>query len=166
MEMLQKIGFNLLNIRGEINIPIAQKVPLVYKPIKAEDVDNLIKSDYDLRNLISVNQSILIGRARLSGITYDENYVIPQLSANATAFNYDFVIPLEGIIDKEKERERLSKQIRNLKSLLEKQSAKLTSPSFLEKAPKEVIEAERTKEIECKQKIERYVAALARLEGK
>jgi valyl-tRNA synthetase len=166
MKVLQEIGFDVLNIRGEINIPIAQKVPLVYKPINAADVDSLINTGIDLPKLISANQSILIGRTRLSSITFDENYVIPQLSANATAFNYNFIIPLEGIIDIEKERERLVKQITNLKSLLDKQSVKLSSPTFLERAPRDVVEAERAKEIEYKQKINGCTAALARLEKK
>ena len=55
---------------------------------------------------------------------------------------------LEGIIDLEKERHRLSKRIAELNAMIEKETNKLTNAEYVRKVPQEVLEKTRAKEIE------------------
>ena len=55
---------------------------------------------------------------------------------------------LEGIIDLDKERHRLSKRIAELNAMIEKETNKLTNAEYVRKVPQEVLEKTRAKEIE------------------
>ena len=55
---------------------------------------------------------------------------------------------LEGIIDLEKERHRLSKRIADLNAMIEKETNKLTNAEYVRKVPQEVLEKTKAKEIE------------------
>jgi valyl-tRNA synthetase len=59
-------------------------------------------------------------------------------------------VPLEGLIDFEKERERLRNQIDKLGTELERLNGQLSNKNFVEKAPTEKVDAlrERKAEIE------------------
>jgi valyl-tRNA synthetase len=49
-------------------------------------------------------------------------------------------VPLEGIIDIDKETDRLAKQMGKVKKELEEKLKKLNNPNFVEKAKKEVVQ--------------------------
>jgi len=55
---------------------------------------------------------------------------------------------LEGIIDLRKERERLTKRIRELEGLIERETKKLANPDFVNSVSAEVLEKSRAKEAE------------------
>ncbi|OGT68496.1 MAG: hypothetical protein A3J38_06015 [Gammaproteobacteria bacterium RIFCSPHIGHO2_12_FULL_45_9] len=52
-------------------------------------------------------------------------------------------MPLEGLVDKEAERARLTKEIQKWETEVARFSKKLTNPAYCEKAPAEVVEKER-----------------------
>ncbi|WP_413854268.1 hypothetical protein, partial [Candidatus Ruminimicrobium bovinum] len=56
-------------------------------------------------------------------------------SALAVATGFEMFIPLEGLIDLEKEKARINKEIKNILSEQEKYNKKLSNPKFVEKAP-------------------------------
>jgi len=53
----------------------------------------------------------------------------------AVATGFEIFIPLEGLIDIEKEKARISKEIKNILAEQEKYNKKLSNPKFVEKAP-------------------------------
>lgn len=55
---------------------------------------------------------------------------------------------LEGIIDLQKERDRLTKRIRELEGLIARETKKLANPDFLNSVPPDVLEKSRSKEAE------------------
>ncbi len=63
-------------------------------------------------------------------------------------------IPLEGIVDLEKEGERLNKEIKRLKNILNSLDKKLGNKKFVFNAPKEIIEKEKFKKEQIKIKIQ------------
>jgi len=75
------------------------------------------------------------------------------------------VLPLAGIIDLDKERARLTKEIEKNASEVEKIDRKLGNAQFLEKAPDEVVEEQRERRAEAQAAIERLREALARVSG-
>ena len=66
----------------------------------------------------------------------------------------EIAVPLEGLIDFEKERERLEAQINNLNTEDEKLNKQLSNENFVQKAPPEKVEAirERVAELETQMK--------------
>jgi valyl-tRNA synthetase len=69
-------------------------------------------------------------------------------------------IPLEGVIDTGAERDRLSKRIAAAQKDLDRVEKKLGNPSFIDKAPDEIVEKERGKQQELTDLIEKVQAQL------
>jgi valyl-tRNA synthetase len=55
------------------------------------------------------------------------------------------LIPMAGLIDKDAELKRLAKEIARIEADVERTRAKLTNPSFVDKAPAAVVQKERDK---------------------
>ncbi|MEJ2354991.1 MAG: valine--tRNA ligase [candidate division WOR-3 bacterium] len=72
-------------------------------------------------------------------------------------------IRVEGIIDLDKEKERLNKEIIELKSFIEKTEKQLSRKDFLDKAPEEVVEKTKEKKERLTNKHSRLVENLKRI---
>ncbi len=70
----------------------------------------------------------------------------PPHAATAVVGPFELFVPLEGLIDLEIERERLTKRIREMEGRLAGVEKKLDNKAFIEKAPAEVVEHERQKQ--------------------
>ncbi len=68
----------------------------------------------------------------------------------------ELFVPLEGVIDLDQERRRLGTEIERLEGQITLAKKKLGNPSFTERAPAEVVEKERAKEV-------RYADQIAKL---
>jgi valyl-tRNA synthetase len=74
---------------------------------------------------------------------------------------------VEGLIDVEKETERIKREISKVSKDVELSQKKLSNPDFLERAPEEVVEKEREKFEELslkKQKMEELLGKLSEIE--
>jgi valyl-tRNA synthetase len=76
----------------------------------------------------------------------------------------EIFVPLEGLIDFEKERARLTQRIEKAEKGMESVSAKLANRNFVERARPEVIEQERGREQELRGEVEKLKSALRGLE--
>ncbi|RKY93189.1 MAG: valine--tRNA ligase, partial [Ignavibacteriae bacterium] len=129
METVQSIVTAIRNIRGEMNIPPGKKINLV---IKSSEV-SAHQIDY-IKKLAKVDETSV-------GADVEK----PKAAASAIVKNMELYIPLEGLIDLDKERERLEKEIKRLEGSLIGIEKKLANVKFVNNAPKEVVEKEKTK---------------------
>ena len=58
----------------------------------------------------------------------------------------EILVPMAGLIDKDAELMRLSKEIDKLQKDLDRIEGKLNNPKFVDKAPADVVEKEREKQ--------------------
>ena len=79
----------------------------------------------------------------------------PKASASSIIKNCEIYVPLEGIIDLDVERERLSKEISRFKGALIGVNKKLSNEKFANNAPPEVIEKEKAKKSDWESSIEK-----------
>ncbi|MDZ4289924.1 MAG: class I tRNA ligase family protein, partial [Prosthecobacter sp.] len=75
----------------------------------------------------------------------------------------ELFLPLEGLIDLEAERGRLTKELTKIDSELDKVSAKLADESFTAKVPAKVLDEHRQREADWKEKKAKVVEMLAAL---
>jgi valyl-tRNA synthetase len=99
--------------------------------------------------------------ARLSRLGFAE--AAPKSSAQILVRGGVAAMPLEGVIDLDAERTRLSKETAKLEGELKKLDAKLANEGFLAKADEEVIEEHRERREETAARIDKLNAALTRL---
>ncbi len=140
-------------IRSEMNVPPAAELPATLRDASAETKRRLDSHGALIRRL-----------ARLASIEVSDA-VPAKGSAQAVIDEATLVLPLAGIIDLDKERARLTKEIEKNASEVEKIDRKLGNAQFLEKAPDDVVEEQRERRAEAQAVIERLREALARVAG-
>ena len=74
-------------------------------------------------------------------------------STSAMIDEMEILIPLDGIIDKDKELLRLSKEIKGLRNEISILEKKLDNTDFVQKAPSNIVENQRNKLIDYKNKL-------------
>jgi len=97
-------------------------------------------------------------------IRLDAGYEAPKGTPVALTAVGEVYLPLEGLIDVEAERVRLSREIEKIIKEVAKSEGKLGSASFVDRAPAEVVEQEKARLVEWKAKLAQLremIAALA-----
>lgn len=140
------------NMRAEVNANPGKKIPAV-----------LLVSD-ELHDVVAANDSYI---KLLGGI---DNLELRPLSAEkpenamaAVVTGIEVYLPLAGLIDVDKETQRLSKELAGMEKDLQRAGGKLNNADFLAKAPEEVIAKERAKFEELSGKIEAVKKRMAYL---
>ncbi len=139
VKFLQELVTAIRNIRGELNIPPAKRINLVLKtgkvtPLHVEYLKSLVRTE---------------------NVTVDANASKPAASASAVIKDCEIYVPLQGIIDLEDERDRIGKELARLEGALKGVEKKLSNEKFVNNAPKDVVEKEKTKQKDWSEKIEK-----------
>ncbi|NLF46434.1 MAG: valine--tRNA ligase, partial [Syntrophomonadaceae bacterium] len=107
-------------------------------------VQLLVREARQLSMLVD-NLSYIREMANVSEITAGQELArVPQAVSAITAAA-EIYVPLEGIIDVDKELVRLNKELQSTLKDIEKSEAKLNNEQFLSRAPQEVISKEKAK---------------------
>lgn len=109
-------------LRGEFNLPSSQKFKFLLKPKK-----NISEST-------KITLGLLLNASSLEIIETS-----PEKTPTAFTPVGDLVLPLEGILDPEKESQRLAKELQKVSKDLEITNKKLQDPVMISKAPAEKI---------------------------
>src|SRR4051794_19417449 len=137
--------------RTENNVPHSAKLRLQQHGASSSTIALLLK------------YGGLINRmAGLDGIDVYDRPVANQ-SLQVVVGEVTFHVPLVGLVDLAKERGRLEKEIAKLDAEAGKTDERLANPSFVERAPADVVEQLRERREELRAARERIVAALARI---
>jgi len=78
----------------------------------------------------------------------------------------EIFLPLEDLIDIEKEIERLEKELSNLQKELDRVNSKLANEGFVSKAPQKVVEEEKKKKEKYQEMYDKVVERLNGLKNK
>ena len=140
------------NMRAEVNANPGKKIPAI-----------MLVSE-DLREVVAHNDSYI---KLLGGIDNLElrplNGEKPENAMAAVVTGIEVYLPLAGLIDVEKETQRLSKELAAMEKDLQRAGGKLNNAGFLAKAPEDVIAKERAKYEELNGKIEAVKKRMAYL---
>jgi valyl-tRNA synthetase len=139
-------------IRPENNVPPDKTGTAVIIPAN-KDVAAWLSSQIPAINLF----------AKLSETVVDVNAKKPEFAGSAVVKGNQIFLSLEGLIDKQVEIDRLTKEIARLKSMADGAKARLESENFVARAPKEVVEKEREKYRGILVNLEKTEKALASL---
>ena len=134
MKVLTELISTIRNLQIQWNITTGQTSNIIF-----------VCSGKDDTAFIERHCAIIQKFARIERLTIDSQLAKLKDAASAVVGRIKFFIPLEGLIDILKEKARLSSELSQHASSLENLSGRLANPSFLEKAPAEVIEKEKAR---------------------
>jgi valyl-tRNA synthetase len=113
-----------------------------------------------LQNLKN-NQDILKALVKIDSLSFTEHYTNTKDTTGGVAQDIKFLIPLTGIIDLEKEKQRMFDEIEQLKKAAHNIKGRLNNKEFRNKAPEEIVQKDndRLKEISAQIRTMEEVAA-------
>ena len=120
--------------------------------IRNETLHLIISADMkpELQSMIVDQEAIIAGIARLDAIEFTSK--IPDESIEKTMVGYKIIIPLAGLIDPQEELIRLQKELSDVENDIKIIDSKLLNKQFVAKAPAAVVDKEKAKITEAKNK--------------
>ncbi|MBQ3573899.1 MAG: class I tRNA ligase family protein, partial [Clostridia bacterium] len=132
MQIIMDSIKGIRNIRNEMNVPPSKKAKLFIVTEKAE--------------LFSAGSIFYTKLASASEVVICKNKDgIPENSVSVASPGGEFLLPLDDLVDKAKEIERLEKEKTRLEGEIKRVDGKLSNKGFTDKAPAAVVEEERKK---------------------
>jgi valyl-tRNA synthetase len=137
--------------RAEINVPYSVVTPLLLHEASAEALERVERWKEVIQRL-----------TRGSEIT-ELKGEIPKGVAQLVVAEATVIIPLEGVIDIEAERARLTKEIEKSKANVARLAQRLENQDFISRAPDEVVEETRELHQKSQSDVEKLQKALERI---
>jgi len=132
IEWLMRVVLGVRQIRGEMDISPARKLPLLLQNAASEDIE-----------MAKRHQALLM---RLAGVDPPQTLAPgakPPPAAAAIVAELTLLVPMAGLIDPAAEFARLAKKIKKTREEIARAQAKLGNDNFVRSAPAAVVAQER-----------------------
>jgi len=147
---------NIRNIRAEMNVIPSKKAKIIF-----------ITTNDKAKNILSVGEEYFKTLASASDIEIRETKEdIGEDAMSAVIENCEIFLPLEELVDIEKEIERLEKEKKKLEGELKRVKGKLSNKGFTNKAPEHVVNEEKEKQVKYQQMMDKVLERLENLKTK
>ncbi|BAP87204.1 valyl-tRNA synthetase [Burkholderiales bacterium GJ-E10] len=150
VRLLKQVIDATRNLRGEMNLPPSRKVPLMVSP-----------ADDRIREFAPYLATV----ARLEAVRPVADLAAAAQAAGPApvAVVEPYRIMLQVEVDVAQERERLGKEIARLEAEIAKAGTRLSTPSFVERAPAHIVEQERSRLADFSATLEKLREQFAKL---
>ncbi len=141
---IQQMISSIRNIRAEMNVPDNKEIDVVIKAKDEATETGLEQNKHTFEKLLKVNS-----------VTIDKQAERPKASASAVIDASEVFVPLTGLIDFEKEQQRIQTEIERLEGFLKSIEGKLNNEKFVQNAPEDVVEREKKKKSDTEKNLEK-----------
>jgi len=122
------------NIRGEMEVPPSKEIAVILSCASNESL-----------SLMKHNEGAILSLARVADLAIGWGLEQPEDASIQVAGDVQIFVPLRGIVNVEEEEKRLAKEIAKIEKDTDFLGKKLENPSFVERAPADVVAKEREK---------------------
>ncbi|EHA6101779.1 valine--tRNA ligase [Staphylococcus pseudintermedius] len=154
MEQLVEIIKAVRQSRLEVNTPLSKEIPIKIQA-KNETFQQLLKT----------NQHYLERFCNPSTLEIETQIDIPDKAMTTVVAAGEVILPIEGLIDMDKELERLEKDLQKWQKELDRVNKKLSNENFVNKAPEHVINEEKEKQVKYQEKYDGVKARIEQLKA-
>tara|TARA_Y100000816_G_scaffold290950_1_gene280951 strand:- start:7534 stop:8277 length:744 start_codon:yes stop_codon:yes gene_type:complete len=133
IELFKSIITSIRNIKSDLGVSPKKELVIYFK---GNDTKTQIIKD---------NEHHLFKIANVKEIKYGSNISKPEQSASSVINNLEFFIPLQGLINIDKEVKRLKSKLDDIEARLNNVQKKLNNENFINKAPQNIIDHEKNK---------------------
>ena len=156
MNLIMDAIRNLRNVRAEMDVVPSRKAKCM-----------VLASDMAVGQTLSEQAEYLIALASCSEvILVSERNEVPEDAVSAVIHGAELYLPLDDLIDYEKELDRLNKEKAKLEKEVERVHSKLNNEGFVSKAPAGLLEEERQKASKYQEMLTTVNARIATIEAK
>lgn len=148
--ILQNIIIKIRSLRADYKIDPVKRVSLILKEDKNYTFV-LFERNLDIIKSLARLEDVVFGGAK------------PQGAIACVENGVEMYIDLQGVVDFEKEKERIEKEIAIVEPYLASLEKKLSNSQFVDNAPSQVVEQEQKKFREAKEKLEKLHSQLSNL---
>jgi valyl-tRNA synthetase len=141
MELVMDVIRGIRNIRGEVDVAPSREIAALLD-CRSEATARIMKR----------NEGAIMSLARLSDLAIGTGIEKPAEAAVQVAGETEILVPLRGLVDVEAEEQRLLKEIGKIDKDVDFLAKKLENPSFVDRAPADVVAKEREKLAESQEK--------------
>ena len=145
IERLKEVIVGIRNTRAELNVPNSKKADLIFLTTEHK---KLIENSLEFLKKLGFSENIIIQENK-DGISENAVSVIVD--------GIELYMPLENLVDMEKEKQRKQEEKKKIEAEIERASKMLANPGFVNKAPAAKIQEER-------EKLEKYKEMLKKFE--
>lgn len=157
-EVLEKEMILLFEVIREIrNVRATKGV----KP--GDSIDAVITAGKKSLEILTANESILLGLAKLSHFTVSKDPRDLQEHSFAVVRDIEIYLDTSALIDTEVEKERLKNEIKNKREYVRILDLKLTNQDFVRNAPEKVVRIEQDKRRQTQEQLEKLSQKLESL---
>ena len=154
MAWLQELIASVRNIRGEMKLGNAVRLPVLLQNISSDEDARLSRIKNQFKALAKVESLEIL----------KEGDEVP-LSSSSMVGQLRVLVPMKGLIDPTAELARLGKSYDKLKGQAEGIARKLGNEGFVSKAPAEVVDAEKAKLAELEGQLTAMTAQMEQLKA-
>ena len=141
-EYLEEVIGAIRNIRAENNVSPAKRISIIIDTEDSGEKDIVLNNPKILDKLANVEKIEILTE-------------LPKMSGFRVVGNSKIYVSLEGLIDIEKEVEKLNKEIEKVQKELDRTLNKLSNEQFVSKAPQTVIDKEKAIQAELESKLKK-----------
>ena len=154
IEWLRRFILGVRQIRGEMDIAPGRPLPVMLQG--ASDAE---------RRRAETHARLLQHVGRVESVTILADSEAPPASATALIGDTRLLVPMQGLIDVDAERQRLQKQRNKVEADLARAHGKLGNPNFVNNAPAAVVTQERERVASFQRTLAQLAEQLDRLEA-
>ncbi|GLR29250.1 valyl-tRNA synthetase [Psychrobacter pacificensis] len=154
MAWLQELIASIRNIRGEMKLGNAVRLPVLLQNIADEEEARLSRIKNQFKALAKVESLEIV----------KEDDEVP-LSSSSMVGQLRVLVPMKGLIDPTAELARLDKAHEKLQKQADGISRKLSNEGFVSKAPAQVVDAEKAKLAELEGQLKTMTAQMEQLKA-
>jgi valyl-tRNA synthetase len=151
VSLIKSVVVGIRNLRSEVGIKPGSQVPVV-----------LVAEGREV-NVIEENLNVIKLLAKADPLSVHPQGHRPPKALYALVSGVEVYVPLEGLLDPQKEQSRLEKELREVEEALEVASKKLSNPEFIQKAPDDVVEKVRLRERTLRERRTKIIQGIERL---
>jgi valyl-tRNA synthetase len=147
--LLFEVITTIRNMRQDVEIPLTAKINVV-----------IASGNRESRQMISELKCHIENLAKTGPLEIREEYAHMKSSITAVVSDTHVTIPLEGLVDINKEKVKIEINIVNTQKAIHAKERMLANREFVKKAPPEIVEAEKTRLTELNETLKKLKGVL------
>ena len=155
MEIIMNAIRSIRNIRSEMNVLTSKKARVII--VASNDIYASLEIGKGYFHTLASASEVVLLRDKKD---------IPEDTMSAVISGAEIFLPMDDLVDYDKEIERLEKERTKLESELKRVSGKLSNEGFLSKAPASLIDEEKEKQTNFQDMLNKVMERLAMMKNK